>query len=202
MKQLARILVDRRYIFAAVMLAVTIFCAFLAFGVEINTDMTRYLPANSPMRRGVEIIETAFPDPGEQSAFRFVFTGLDESEIPAIRQQIADHIYVSRVEYVPGNAHYNKDGRTLFIVSTYVDGFKVLMTIAKLYTQERPLAVFVLLAVLTLICGALFGLSESMTLAFLFITAGALCQIIRSYRDHIVYTMINQTENSNSATHH
>ena len=87
-------------------------------------------------------------------------------------------------------------------LNTYVDGFKVLMTIAKLYTQERPLAVFVLLAVLTLICGALFGLSESMTLAFLFITAGALCQIIRSYRDHIVYTMINQTENSNSATHH
>ena len=92
MKQLARILVEKRYLFAAVMLAVTILCAFLALRVEINTDMTRYLPAKSPMRKGVEIIETAFPDPGEQSAFRFVFTGLDESEIPAIRQQIADHV--------------------------------------------------------------------------------------------------------------
>ena len=137
MKQLARILVDRRYIFAAVMLAVTIFCAFLAFRVEINTDMTRYLPANSPMRRGIEIIETAFPDPGEQSAFRFVFTGLDESEIPAIRQQIADHIYVSRVEYVPGNAHYNKDGRTLFIVSLdYGYDSREAGTVQRVFTKQ------------------------------------------------------------------
>ena len=52
MKRLARILVDRRYLFAAVMLAVTILCAFLALRVEINTDMTRYLPAKSPMRKG------------------------------------------------------------------------------------------------------------------------------------------------------
>ena len=67
MKQLARILVDRRYLFAAVMLAVTIFCAFLALRVEINTDMTRYLPAKSPMRHGVDILETAFPDPGRRA---------------------------------------------------------------------------------------------------------------------------------------
>lgn len=137
MKQLARILVDRRYLFAAVMLAVTILCAFLALRVEINTDMTRYLPAKSPMRRGVELIETAFPDPGEQSAFRFVFTGLDESEIPAIRQQIAEHIYVSRVEYVPGNAHYNKDGRTLFIVNLdYGYDSRQAETVQRVFTKQ------------------------------------------------------------------
>ena len=137
MKQLARILVDRRYLFAAVMLAVTILCAFLALRVEINTDMTRYLPAKSPMRRGVELIETAFPDPGEQSAFRFVFTGLDESEIPAIRQQIADHIYISRVEYVPGNAHYNKDGRTLFIVNLdYGYDSRQAGTVQRVFTKQ------------------------------------------------------------------
>ena len=137
MKQLARILVDRRYLFAAVMLAVTILCAFLALRVEINTDMTRYLPAKSPMRQGVEILETAFPDPGEQSAFRFVFTGLDESEIPAIRQQIAEHIYVSRVEYVPGDAHYNKDGRTLFIVNLdYGYDSRQAGTVQRVFTKQ------------------------------------------------------------------
>ncbi len=137
MKQLARILVDLRYVFAAVMLAVTMLCGFLALGVEINTDMTRYLPAKSPMRKGVEILETAFPDPGEQSAFRFVFTGLDESEIPAIRQQIADHIYVSRVEYVPGNVHYNKDGRTLFIVNLdYGYDSRQAETVQRVFTKQ------------------------------------------------------------------
>ena len=137
MKRLARILVDWRYLFAAVMLAVTILCAFLALHVEINTDMTRYLPSKSPMRRGIEILETAFPDPGEQSAFRFVFTGLDESEIPAIRQQIAEHIYVSRVEYVPGNAHYNRDGRTLFIVNLdYGYDSREAGTVQRVFTKQ------------------------------------------------------------------
>ena len=137
MKRLAGILVNLRYVFAAVMLAVTILCAFLALRVEINTDMTRYLPAASPMRQGVDILETAFPDPGEQSAFRFVFTGLDESEIPAIRQQIADHIYVSRVEYVPGDAHYNKDGRTLFIVNLdYGYDSRQAGTVQRVFTKQ------------------------------------------------------------------
>ena len=137
MKRLAGILVNLRYVFAAVMLAVTILCAFLALRVEINTDMTRYLPASSPMRQGIDLLETAFPDPGEQSAFRFVFTGLDESEIPAIRQQIADHIYVSRVEYVPGDAHYNKDGRTLFIVNLdYGYDSRQAGTVQRVFTKQ------------------------------------------------------------------
>lgn len=137
MKKLAGVLVDRRFFFAAAMLAVTVLCAFLAFRVEINTDMTRYLPASSPMRKGVNIQESAFPDPGEQSAFRFVFTGLDESEIPAIRQTIADHIYVSRVEYVPGDAHYNRDGRTLFIVDlNYGYDSQQAETVQRVFTKE------------------------------------------------------------------
>lgn len=119
MKKLAELLVDRRRIFAAVTLILTLLCAWMALRVEINTDMSRYLPSKSPMRRGTELLGEAFPDDVAQSSFRLVFTGLDESEIPAIRQMIADHVYVSRVEYVPGDAHYNRDGRTLFVV--YVD---------------------------------------------------------------------------------
>ena len=48
-KKLARILVDRRHWFALLMLAVTILCGLLALRLEINTDMSRYLPSKSEM---------------------------------------------------------------------------------------------------------------------------------------------------------
>ena len=117
MKKLAGILVDKRILFAAVTLAVTILCGLLALKVEINADMTRYLPAKSPMRHGLALLETEFPDPGEQSAFRFVFSGLPEDQIPAVQKAISDHVYVSRVEYEAGNPHYHRDGKTLMIVN-------------------------------------------------------------------------------------
>ena len=117
MKRLANLLVDRRYVFAAVMLALTVLCGLSALRLEINTDMSRYLPAGSEMRRGVDIQSEAFPDPGEQSAFRFVFTGITSAEAVQLRDTIADHVYVSRVEYFPGNPHYERDGKVLLLVN-------------------------------------------------------------------------------------
>ena len=119
MKKTAELLVQRRRIFAAVTLVLTMLCAWMALRVEINTDMSRYLPASSRMRRGTELLKEAFPDDIEQSSFRIVFTGLDEAEIPAIRDAIERHVYVSRVEYDAADAHYHRDGRTLFVA--YVD---------------------------------------------------------------------------------
>ena len=117
MKKTAELLVRRRRLFAAVTLVLTLICAVMALRVEINTDMSRYLPTKSPMRHGTELLEQAFPNDVEPSTFRFVFRGLDESEIPALQAEIEDYVYVSRVEYVSGDARYNRDGRTLFVVS-------------------------------------------------------------------------------------
>ncbi|MBQ9045162.1 MAG: MMPL family transporter [Oscillospiraceae bacterium] len=117
MNKLAELLVRRRRLFAVITLVVTLICAAMALRVEINTDMSRYLPSKSAMRRGTELLQQAFPNDPEQSTFRFVFNGLDESEIPEIQRTIEEHVYVSRVEYVSGDARYNRDGRTLFVVS-------------------------------------------------------------------------------------
>ena len=137
MKKLAQVLVDRRLIFALATLLVTILCGLMALKVEINTDMSRYLPAKSPMRHGVEILSEAFPDPGEQSAFRFVFTGLPEDQIPAIRKELSDYVYVSRVEYVPGNAHYNRDGKTMLLVNLdYGYDSQEAETVQRVFTNE------------------------------------------------------------------
>ena len=119
MKKLSGLLVRHRRVFALATVLAALLCAWMALRVEINTDMSRYLPSGSRMRRGTELLQQAFPDDPEQSSFRFVFRGLDEREIPAVRKTLEDHVYVSRVEHVTGDPHYQSGDRTLFVV--YVD---------------------------------------------------------------------------------
>ena len=121
MRKLSALLVRRRRAFALATVLAALLCAWMALRVEINTDMSRYLPAGSRMRRGTELLQQAFPDDAEESSFRFVFRGLDESEIPAIRREIERHVYVSRVEHVSGDPHYQSGDRTLFVVFVNAD---------------------------------------------------------------------------------
>ena len=121
MKQLAELLVNRRRIFALATLVLAVLCAWMALHVEINTDMSRYLPSASRMRRGTELLQQTFPDDVEQSSFRFVFKGLSDEQIPEVQKTIESHVYVSRVEHVTGDAHYQRDGRTLFVVFVDAD---------------------------------------------------------------------------------
>ena len=121
MKQLAELLVNRRRIFALATLVLAVLCAWMALHVEINTDMSRYLPSASRMRRGTELLQQTFPDDVEQSSFRFVFKGLSDEQIPEVQKTIESHVYVSRVEHITGDAHYQRDGRTLFVVFVDAD---------------------------------------------------------------------------------
>ncbi len=50
MNKIADFLVKRRYIVLIIMLVISVFCAFLIPSVEINADMTKYLPDNSSMQ--------------------------------------------------------------------------------------------------------------------------------------------------------
>ena len=53
-------LVKRCAAVLAVMLALAVVCGVLMFGVGINSDLTKYLPDDSEMRRGMELMEEHF----------------------------------------------------------------------------------------------------------------------------------------------
>ena len=116
MKKLADFLVDRRYPLLAVMLAAALVCAFLAADLKTNKDMTDYLPEESNMRQGLDIMDAAFPD-GESASVRVMFNGLDEGEIAAVREKLERIPNVSAVAYESDGKDYNRDGHTLFVVS-------------------------------------------------------------------------------------
>lgn len=117
MKKLADFLVDKRYPLLAFMLAAALVCAFLAAGMETNRDMTKYLPKGSNMRQGLDIMETVFPD-AESAVVRVMFTGLAEGEADTIRARLESIPDVSAVAYEAGSEDYERDGNTLFVVST------------------------------------------------------------------------------------
>lgn len=52
---------NTRYVILALMTALAISCGFLFPKININEDMTEYLPSDSRMREGLDTMKTAFP---------------------------------------------------------------------------------------------------------------------------------------------
>lgn len=99
------------YLFALYLtLAVTAVCAFLCFKVNVNADMTRYLPDGSPMKEGLEIIAEEF----DASAMavpevRVMMEGMDEARSEDYSDSLAAFAGVDAVSMQQGDG-----GRTLY----------------------------------------------------------------------------------------
>ena len=116
--RLASRIVDHRRIIVIVMLIFTVICGVLMPFVGINYDMTKYLPDDSSMKIGIDLMAEDFPDMTEESSIRVMFQDLKESQIPSLRQELSEIPYVKNVDYESGSSKYNKDNHTLFIVYT------------------------------------------------------------------------------------
>ncbi len=116
MKRIADFIVDKRYLVLGVMLALCIACACMIPGVNVNTDMTKYLPDDSSMKQGMNVLAEEFPDMTNPSTVRVMFKDLTDVEKTNIKLQLSEIEYVDSVTYNPDI--HNKDGYTLFTVST------------------------------------------------------------------------------------
>lgn len=120
MKKLAAFIVNKRYYILSVMLVIALaFAACIPF-VEINDDMTRYLPSNSAMRQGLNIMEEAFPETETSQSIRVMFTDLEEGQIAEIKTQLESIKNVDSVSY-DTSENYNKDNYTLFVLNISCD---------------------------------------------------------------------------------
>lgn len=117
MKKLAGFIVDKHKFILVIMLVICAFCAALIPKVEINTDMTKYLPDDSSMSQGIDIMLDEFSTT-TTSTIRVMFKDLTEQEIVLFRQQLENIPNVDSVAYVEDSEDYNKDGYTKFTVST------------------------------------------------------------------------------------
>ena len=118
MKKFADIIVDGYKIVLALMLVICIGCAVMIPFVEINTDMTKYLPDKSSMKMGVDVMKEDFASMAMAQTIRVMFEDLTDEQKTTIKKQLESIEYVDSVSYIEGSEDYNKDNYTKFVVST------------------------------------------------------------------------------------
>ena len=113
MIKLARFIVDKRKAFYLVFLAAFLFCAASVNKVQINNDITSYLPAQTETRRGLTIMEEEFITLGSANVMVANVT-LDTAQEQAHRLEAIPG--VSEVAFDDTQEHY-KASAALFTIS-------------------------------------------------------------------------------------
>ncbi len=117
MKKIADFIVSKRYIVLIAALVLSIVCAGLSLKVEINTDLTKYLPDSSAMKHGMDIMNEEFPAIETEPSIRVMAKDLDENSKAELLQKLKSIENVSSVTH-NSSSDYNKDGYSLFVLST------------------------------------------------------------------------------------
>ena len=113
MTKLARFIVDKRKAFYLIFIAAVLFSAASINKVQVNNDITSYLPAQTETRRGLTIMEEEFITLGTAN---IMVSNVSYETALDLSEQIAEIPGVSQVEFDDTDAHY-KDSSALFAVS-------------------------------------------------------------------------------------
>lgn len=85
--------------------------------VNINYDMTKYLPKDSSMKKGLDVMEAEFGKE-ESSDLQIMFNDLkSQDQKDKICRELEDIRYVESVDYEADSKDYNKGTHTLFILN-------------------------------------------------------------------------------------
>lgn len=84
------IFVKYRYIWLGLTMAIAVVCGIMMPKVNINTNMTKYLPDNSKMREGLSILDKDFAGMSEMGNIdvRIMFDSLSRDEIYATQERL------------------------------------------------------------------------------------------------------------------
>ncbi len=117
MKKIADFIVSKRHFVLIAALVLCIVCAGLSLKVEINTDLTKYLPDNSEMKHGMDIMNDEFPAMAMDPTIRVMAKGLDENGKAELLNKLKSIEHVSSITH-NSSSDYNKDDYTLYVVNT------------------------------------------------------------------------------------
>ena len=113
-------IVSHRYWIAGAVACLAIVCAVLSLQVKVNYDMTRYLPDDSAMKKGMDVMAAEFPSMGADKSIRVMAEGLDPAGEAALLERLKAIPYVDSVAH-DSSARYHQGNASLFVISTYSD---------------------------------------------------------------------------------
>ena len=104
------------YILFAITVALGVVCGIMMFHVNVNADMTKYLPDDSQMKSGLEIVMNEFGSSAQMSGadVHVMFEGMRPNEVPGIRTLLEGYEDVRGVSY-----RYSADSTTRSLTSMY-----------------------------------------------------------------------------------
>ena len=111
--KLARFIVDKRKAFYLVFIAAVLFSAASISKVQVNNDITSYLPPETETRRGLTIMEEEFITLGSANV---MVSNVSYDTARELADQLAAVPGVSQVAFDDTQAHY-KDSAALFTLS-------------------------------------------------------------------------------------
>ncbi len=139
MKRLTSFIVNKRIHILVVMLILTAVSAFLIPKVDVNSDMTKYLPDSSKMKQGTSLMKKEFPNEDEIYTIRVMFKGLSDEKKTKVKETLAAIENVDSVTYDRNNSDYNSGEYTLYIINTkYSYATAEEAAIEKQVTKEFP----------------------------------------------------------------
>ncbi len=118
MEKTSSFIVRKKALILILMALLTVVCGIFIPKVGINSDMTKYLPNDSPMKIGMNLMESEFPDIAETYSIRVMFEGLTEQQKLEVKEKLAAIPNVSGVAYNADDVNYNKGDYTLYSVGT------------------------------------------------------------------------------------
>lgn len=113
MIKLARFIVDKRKAFFLVFIIAAVYCAGSIAKVQVNNDITTYLPDATETRRGLTIMEEEFVTYGSA---RVMLSNVTYDEAQKVAEGLEKIPRVSGVEFDDTEDHY-RDASALFTVS-------------------------------------------------------------------------------------
>ena len=109
------IIVRKRIVFLIAVVVVALASALMIPRTNINTDMTRYLPDDSPMKHGIDQMTEEF---GEEAVgtgiVRVMFWSLPDSLKTSTKDDLSEIDGISNILYQDGSAEYNQGEKVLY----------------------------------------------------------------------------------------
>ena len=120
-RKLSDFIVNKRIAILVIMLILAAVCAVSSRLVVINEDMTKYLPDDSNMKAGLDIMDEAFPETETSNTIRVMFDGLSTGQKSQIPDELVSIPYVDSVDYDADSSDYNRENHTLYVLNMSCD---------------------------------------------------------------------------------
>lgn len=114
MKKTADFIVDKRKIIIFLYALFMIISVLGMLMVNVNYDMSKYLPKDSKTKLGMEKMSEEF---GDLAGITVMFDGLNDTERIRIKEELAAIPNVESVVWLPDDKNYQKEGHSKYMVT-------------------------------------------------------------------------------------